>query len=463
MRIIRIVSATVWCLTVFGGLPARAATLDVQRFGAKGDGVSLDSDAVNRAIEACAKSGGGQVRFPAGRYLCATIQLKSHSHLWLEAGAVIVGSPDPEKYSSYSPPKEAPEAKFGARWHRALIIGDSVEDVSIQGPGVIDGNKVFDARGEERMRGPHTILIGNSRDISIRDVSVRDSANYAVLLEGCDDVRVRGVRITGGWDGIHFRGWPGRPCRRVSITDCQLFTGDDSIAGRYWEDTLISGCVLNSSCNGIRLIGPASRLTIHGCLMYGPGLYEHRSSHRNNMLAGLCLQPGAWDATTGAMENVDVSDVTMHNVTTPLFCVMKPGNTATGITVSRLTATGVYLTASSIESWAESPIRNMTLSDVTVAFRRERKGANGSAGRVRGPGVDARPLPCWGLYARNVENLRLANVRFTDDTEEDTPAIICENVRGLSLDGVRCPPDVKPPVFTGVERLTARDVSPPLP
>jgi hypothetical protein len=441
---------------------AHAATVDVRAAGAKGDGTTVDTGAINRAIDSCAKAGGGQVRFPGGRYLTATISLKSHVHLWLEAGATIVGVSDPEQYSSFAPPKEAPESKFGSRWHRALIIGDSVEDASIQGPGTIDGNKVFDARGEERMRGPHTILLGNSKDVTIRDVSIRDSANYALLMEGCDDVRVQGVRITGGWDGVHFRGWPGRPCRRVSITDCAMFTGDDSIAGRYWEDTLISGCMLNSSCNGIRLIGPATRLTIHGCLMYGPGLYEHRSSHRNNMLAGLCLQPGAWDSTTGAMEQVNVSDVTMHNVTTPIFCVAKPGNTADGITVSRLTATGVYLAASSIESWAETPIRNVTLSDVSIAFSgRDRTRSQGT--EVKGPGVDARPLPAWGLYARHVEGLRLENVRFTRPDASDLPTLLCEDIRGLALDGLRRPDNAAGVELKRVELRTVRDVLPPLP
>src|SRR2546422_9663318 len=64
----------------------------------------------------------------------------------------------------------------------------------------------------------------------------------------------------------HFRGGPQRPCRNVNIIGCQFFTGDDSIAGRYWENVLISDCIVNSSCNGVRLIGPASRLMINNCL-----------------------------------------------------------------------------------------------------------------------------------------------------------------------------------------------------
>jgi hypothetical protein len=275
-------------------------------------------------------------------------------------------------------------------------------------------------------------------------------------------VDIKGLRVTGGWDGIHFRGWPGRPCRRITISDCRLFTGDDAIAGRYWEDTLINNCVLNSSCNGIRLIGPATRLTIDNCLMYGPGLYEHRSSKRNNMLAGLCLQPGAWDATTGAMEQVMVSNVTMHNVTTPLFCVVKPGNTARDIRINRLSATGVYMTASSLESWAEEPISDVAITDLTVTFRPNERTRTAS-GPVKGPGVDARPLPAWGLYARNVKNLRLANARFLKDGAPPGKLLHFEQVGILELDGLRYPPDAGLPDLTGVGLFKTQDSALPAP
>jgi len=441
--------------------PADGSTISVRDHGAKGDGRALDTAAINRAIVACARAGGGQVRFPAGQYRTATIHLKSGVHLWLEAGAVVVGDRDPERYSSFTPPMEAPESKFGARWHRALILGDGVEDASIQGPGVIDGSRVFDPRGEERMRGPHTILLGSSRRIALRDITIRDSANYAVMMEGCDDVAIHGLRVEGGWDGIHFRGWPGRPCRRIRITDCHLFTGDDAIAGRYWEDTLIAGCVLNSSCNGIRLIGPAARLVVHNCLFYGPGLHAHRTSGRTNMLAGLCLQPGAWDPTVGSLEQVSISQATMHNVTTPLFCVVKPGNTVRDIRVAGLKATGVYLTASSFESWAEAPIESVSLTDVWVEFRGD--GGAVPPRRVAGPGVDARPLPAWGLYARRVGELRLAGVRFMCSGPVPAKALLCEEVGRLSLDGVRAPPGPGALDAGGAREVVARDVAPAIP
>ena len=417
---------------------APAPVFDVRVHGAAGDGKSLDTAALNKAVDACAAGGGGQVLFPPGRYLTGTIHLKSNVSLHLDAGAEIVGTPDPERYQHFAPPAGTPLAERH-RWHRALILGVGVENVAITGRGTINGNKVFDPRGEERMRGPHTILFGNSKGVTIRDVSIVDSANYAVMLEFTSHVEVRGVKITGGWDGVHFRGWKDNPCRDVSITDCEFYTGDDCIAGWYWEDTLIARCVINSSCNGIRLIGPAKNLIVHDCLFYGPGKFEHRTSRekqRRNMLAGLCLQPGAWDRTEGVLDGVKISNLTMHDVTTPLHFSVREGNTAGRVTVDRLTATGCYRAAASVESWAKEPIGHVTLRDVSLEFTGGGT-AEQAAAEVKSPGVDARPLPSWGLYVRNVKRLDLENVRLSVEKEDARPAVIANDVGTLVFDGFR--------------------------
>jgi hypothetical protein len=402
-----------------------------------GDGRTLDTGAVQKAIDACAIAGGGQVLFPAGDYLSGTIHLRSKVTLFLDRGARLVGSPALGHYRRFTPPPAMPEARFPARWHRALILGDGLEDVAIAGEGVIDGNRVFDAEGEDRMRGPHTVLLGNCRKVAIRDLRIEDSANYAVLLELCDDVEVKGLTVTGGWDGVHFRGAPGRPCRRVAITDCRFHTGDDAIAGRYWEDTLIAGCVINSSCSAVRLIGPALRLSIRDSLIYGPGLHEHLSSRRRNALAGLNLQPGAWDATEGLLDDVAITDLTLRDVATPLHCNLQPGNRAGRITVARVRATGIYQAAMSVESWTTAPFEQVAFRDVDLAFAGG--GTRAEARRkARPPGVDPRPLPAWGFYARNVQDLRLEGVRLRCGKEDLRPALFAERVGRLDLEGFRC-------------------------
>ncbi len=433
---------------------AGEGVFDVRAHGAAGDGKTLDTAAINKAVEACAQAGGGQVRFGPGRYLSATVNLKSQVTLYLEPGAVLVGAPDPNSYQHPTLPDFMPEARWG-KWHRALILADGLEDIGIAGGGTIDGNKVFDPRGEERMRGPHTFVFVNCRNVTVRDVSFVDSANYAIFFQISDQVDIRNVKFIGGWDGVHWRGAPERPCRDVSVTNCRFYTGDDSIAGRYWENTVISDCIINSSCNGIRLIGPATHLIIRDCLFYGPGVQPHRTSNRYNMLAGINLQPGAWDATQGELDDVLISDVTMHNVTTPFHFMMKPGNTAGRITVTRASATGVYRAACSVESWAGAPFKNVTFRDVDIEF--EGGGAPDTAPReVKAPGVDARPLPAWGFYARNVEKLTFEDVRLTCTQPDRRPVMICEDVNDLTLDAVRFPQHEgvpNPVVLEDVERV----------
>ena len=419
-------------------IAASPGVFNIRDYGAVGDCKTLDTIALQKAIDACSVSGGGQVLLPPGRYLSGTIHLKSHVTLFLEAGSTLIGTTDLDKYQQPTIPSFMPEARWG-KWHRALILGNDVEDIAICGHGVINGNKVFDPTGEEKMRGPHTFVFINCRNVRVRDVSFLDSANYAIFFQISDDVEIRNVKLTGGWDGVHFRGAPQRYCRNVSIVGCQFFTGDDSIAGRYWENILISDCIINSSCNGIRLIGPASHLIIHDCLFYGPGVHPHRTSNRYNMLAGLNLQPGAWDATKGNLDDILISDITMHNVSTPFHFLLKPGNTAKNITVNRVSATGVYRAASSIESWAETPFENVIFRDVTIGYKGggTRKQA---IMKVKSPGVDARPLPAWGFYARNVKNLTFDNVRLRCEIEDLRPVLMCKNVEQLTLEDFKFPP-----------------------
>lgn len=411
---------------------------DVRSFGAAGDGVTLDTAAINQAVGACSAAGGGQVRFPPGKYLSGTIRLLSHTHVILEAGARLVGTTNLNEYQQPRVPAFMPEARWG-KWHRALLVAENAEDVSIGGPGIIDGNRVFDPTGEEKMRGPHTIVFVNCKGFVLRDFTIVDSANYAVFFQVSDDVEIRNVKFVGGWDGVHFRGAPERWCKNVSITDCQFFTGDDSIAGRYWDHTVIKGCVINSSCNGIRLIGPATRLFVEDCLFYGPGAQPHRSSARTNMLSGIILQPGAWDKTEGLLDDVLLSRNTMRNVASPVTIWTKPGNPVGRITVSGLHATGAYRSALSVESWSTAPITNVVFRDISVEF--SGGGTTAQAGnKVTGPGVDARPLPAWGLYARNVETLTVEDARFSLSDDDARPMVRAESVKRLVLDEVKHPP-----------------------
>ena len=122
------------------------------------------------------------------------------------------------------------------------------------------------------------------------------------------------------------------------------------------------------------------------------------------MLSGIILQPGAWDETEGLLDDVLLANNTMHAVASPVTIWTKPGNPVGRITVAGLNATGVYRSALSIESWSDLPITNVVIRNASIEFAGGGK-AEQAAQLVKGPGVDARPLPAWGIYARKVEKL----------------------------------------------------------
>src|SRR5258708_22805086 len=165
---------------------ASRGIFNVRNYGAAGDGIASDTAAINQAIEACSKAGGGQVLIPPGRFLSGTLRLKSNITFFLDAGARLVGTTNLSEYAQPKVPDNLPEARWG-KWHRALIIGEDLENVTIAGQGIIDGNKVFDPTGEERRRGPHTINFVNCRRFLIRDVTLLDAANYAIFFQIIDD------------------------------------------------------------------------------------------------------------------------------------------------------------------------------------------------------------------------------------------------------------------------------------
>src|SRR5437660_7201991 len=164
--------------------------LDVRTRGAKGDGTTLDTKAIQTAIDECAAGGGGQVLLPPGRYPSGTIRLRSGVTLHIDSGARLIGTTNLTEYVQPIPPDFMPEAKWG-KWHRGLIIAENADDIAITGEGVVDGNKVFDPTGEERMRGPHAVVFVNCHRFTLRDVTIVDAPNYAVFFQATDDAELR--------------------------------------------------------------------------------------------------------------------------------------------------------------------------------------------------------------------------------------------------------------------------------
>jgi hypothetical protein len=404
----------------------RKDRVDVADHGAVGDGASDDTDALNAAITAAAQAGGGAVHVGPGTFRCGTVRLRSHVHLVLSPAARIIGTDDPDRYEHYVRPADNPESQ-NDRWHRALILGQDVEDVTITGGGTIDGAHVFDPRGEERMRGPHTVLLGGCRKVRLDGITFDRSANYAVLVEYSEQLEFRHLRFRGGWDGIHARGMIGKPCRDIIIHACDFQTGDDAIAGRYWDHVLIKDCLINSSCNGVRVIGPAEHLTIDGNLFYAPGRHPHITQGRYNSLAGILIQPGAWDACPGPTRDIRITHNTMTGLQCPLALRAITDHPITRVAVERLTATDTYGSAIAIEGAADQPLGEIRLHDVSVDYT-----ASASLDRLPddfdSPGKGVRQVPAWGLFANHVQSLELDRLRLQIAADDPRQPLVTHDV-----------------------------------
>lgn len=419
-----------------------ATVYNIKEFGAVGDGVAINTGPINSAIEACASNGGGVVLVPEGKYVTGTILLQSNVTLYLENKAVILGTNDTGLYKSFNIRKENPDrpihlpVKGYSVWSRSLILLDNVQHVTITGTGTIDGGTVIDKQGEEGFRGPHGILIGESSNVKISGVRISRSGNYNILGANVEDVELSNLTITEGSDGIHIRGG-----KNIQIENCKIYTSDDAIAGGYWENAVISDCLINSSCNGVRLILPATNLEIKDCEISGPGVFGHRRGSLSNplvtnSLTGIIMQPGAWGIGPGNLEQISIRDIRIRDVQTALTIVLNEGNNGNNIRVENVTATGIYKNACSVEAWPEgSKFENVFFKNVAITYHVNEEAIFKTIGFER-PRTESRPLPFWGFYMRNVDNITFENVRLDYTGNEVRPMMGFDKVDNVFLDGM---------------------------
>ena len=210
---------------------------DVRAFGAAGDGETIDSAAINRVIEAAAKAGGGTVRIPAGNYLAYSIRLRSHVRLLFERGATLIAA-DPQPYATDTDGYDPPEPKTSAHayqdfghnhWHNSMVWGEDLEDVAIEGPGLIWGrglpNGDFEPRRPHAMRhgvANKAIALKNCRGITLKGFSILCGGHFGVLATGVEDFRIQDLTIDTNRDGINLD-----CCRKGVVEGCRVNSPND--------------------------------------------------------------------------------------------------------------------------------------------------------------------------------------------------------------------------------------------
>lgn len=467
----KIKQAVVTCILLAWSILTEANPLvfNILDYKAKGDGVTLNTKSIQAAIDACSKSGGGTVLFPAGRFVSGTIYLKSHVTLFLEAGALLEGSKNLKDY----PVTISKVRSYTDNYtNKSLIYGEGLENIAITGHGTLDGNgaafKVPDDLMEKdlsasyKMR-PYMIRIINCRDVLIRDVTIVNSPMWVQHYLLCEDVIIDGItvnsRVNHNNDGIDIDG-----CNRVRISNCDIGSGDDAIVlkstlDRPCKNVMITNCVLSSDCNAFKL-GTETNGGFQDIVFSNSTIYD---TH----LAGITLQM----VDGGTLERVSVSNITMNNVGAAIFIrlgnrarpynetLTKPGmGRLAHVIIDNILATNISNTGCSITGLPGYMAEDITLTNLCFSF--EGGGTDEYAKRIIPELPEAYPehnmfgyLPSYGFYIRHCKNLRFDNIDIDFMKPEKRPAIICDDIVGIELIGVKAKADVTAPViaFRGVK------------
>jgi hypothetical protein len=395
-----------------------ALSCDVRDFGAKGDGVTKDTAAIQAAIDACADKG-GEVHLRQGTYLSGMIQLKSAMTFHVHGGATLLGSQDDADYPDTKPPTNNSQLH---NCKRALVYAESVHDLHVTGTGTIDGNGVIakwmDANVAEAQR-PMAIFFVLSQNVTIESITVKNSAMWSVVNMEADNLVVRGITVdsTKGRtrDGIDVVDG-----QHVLIDGVTVSSEDDSIClksgvARGLDDVTVKNShVLQSGvANGLKL-GTAS-----------VGAFTNITFDTIDVVkvdkAGLAVE-----SVDGAkIQNVVFRNITLHDVGTPFFVLLgnrgiKPPRTVgsiDGVRFESVTADFVRHDWGSIVSGLPTfRVTNVTFQDVHVTMMGGLAAAPAEPAEYAGQYPDPNlwnEVPAYGLFLRHTDNVSF--VRTTID------------------------------------------------
>jgi polygalacturonase len=436
-------------LFIFLSACTKEQSFDITEYGANGDGKTLNTEAIQEAIDQCAETG-GTVLVPEGTFLTGSIHLRENVMLYLSEGAVLKGSPDMGEY-------EKLEIGF-----YALIMAENAENTGISGPGTIDGNGAaddfhgYDKRTEKSR--PVPVYFYQCQNVVAKDFTLINSPVWAQRYHQCTDVRISKLKVNTNTnaqnDGLDLV-----DCRNVVLSDCIIDSGDDALclksesAGLGCANIAITNCVLSTHCNAIKFgtasLGGFRNVSISNCVVK-PSAHDKVHHGWRSGLAGIALEM----VDGGVMDNVSISNMNIEGVMAPIFIRLGRRTPAQdslhptqlkNITISNISCSNDGKMANSITAYPGAVVENVMISD--ISFKASGGGTTADAQRnlkhdslaALYPEVSkfGASLPAYGFYLYNVKNISLDNIKCTADRPDARPVIVAENADGLVINALQ--------------------------
>jgi len=437
-----------------------ARVYNIRDFGAKGDRATLDTTALQAAIDACTRDGGGTVLVPAGTFTIGTVELKSNVTLHIAAGGTLLGSADGKQYHAVDAiPLHGDTTLNDGNW--AMFFAVHAKNIAIEGPGTIDGQGAqfhSQQRGAPAPSGlhgnqrPYFVLVYQCEDFSVRNISMIDCAYHAIRIIESQRLNMDRIyihsRVNSNNDGFHFVS-----AEYVTISNCVIKCGDDA-------------CAMFGSCQNITVTNSffSTRWSV---FRFGGG-HAHNVAVSNCVLSQVYGCPFKFQGDPGSrFENMSFSNIVLDEVTGPIS-ISVGGRLAapddkTPVVVRNISFSNIHGTVTTappamlpesdlgvghrpgeahsaivLNSVNGAVLENISFCDVHLTFGgggTAEEGAQRDVPKVFGEYFRLGPIPAYGLYARNARGLTLQNVRFEVSTPELRPAVIFDHVEDAVFNG----------------------------
>ena len=443
-----------------------SAAIDARSHGATGDGTTLDTESIQRAIDACAPVG-GTVFLPPGRYLSGTLILRSDVTLHISKGATLLGSTDLQDF----PPIRPALRSYGDNYSdKSLIYGENLERIGITGEGVIDGQGgSYERKITPLDVRPMILRFVTCRGVRVENVTIRQSPIFLQWYLGCRELLIRGVR---GFNHCNYQNdfLTIDGCSEVIVQDCIGDSDDDGItlkssSDRACENVTISNCIVSTICSALKFgtesSGGFRNIVVSNLVVHQSVQENFRKTHRSG-LAGIAMS-----CVDGAeLDGVTISNVVMRGCYTPLYLRLAnrgrpydddmpkpPVGRFRNVNISNIVAVGAAEFASSISGIPGHPIENVSLSNIDITCRgggpREDRNVDVPENIDRYPDCHKfGRLPAYGFFCRHVRGLRFDNVRLNTEQPDDRHGFYGEDLEDFSVDRVAFPraPNAEAPI-----------------